>query len=82
MIESKVHIFKFEELKVWQKAVIFAENVIKIIDEIDTPRKHFRLVEQLESASTSVAMNIAEGKGRQTTKEFLITYETQPILWA
>jgi len=71
MIESKVHIFKFEELKVWQKAVIFAENVIKIIDEIDTPRKHFRLVEQLESASTSVAMNIAEGKGRQTTKEFV-----------
>ena len=71
MNDGKGAIFKFEELKVWQKAVIFAENVIKIIDEIETPRKHFRLIEQLESASTSVAMNIAEGKGRQTTKEFI-----------
>ena len=71
MIESKGNIFNFEELKVWQKAVIFAENVIKIIDDIETPRKHYRLIEQLEAASTSVAMNIAEGKGRQTTKEFI-----------
>jgi four helix bundle protein len=71
MIESKGDIFNFEELKVWQKAVIFAENFIKIIDKIETPRKHYRLIEQLEAASTSVAMNIAEGKGRQTTKEFI-----------
>ena len=55
----------------WQKAVLFAEEVILVIDKIETQRKHFRLVEQLESASTSVAMNIAEGKGRQTTKEFI-----------
>ena len=71
MNDGKGTIFKFEELKVWQKAVIFAENVIKITDQIETPRKYFRLIEQLESASTSVAMNIAEGKGRQTTKEFI-----------
>ena len=71
MNDGKGATFNFEELKVWQKAVIFAENVIKIIDELETPRKHFRLIEQLESASTSVAMNIAEGKGRQTTKEFI-----------
>ena len=30
MNDGKGAIFKFEELKVWQKAVIFAENVIKI----------------------------------------------------
>ena len=71
MNDGKGATFNFEELKVWQKAVIFAENVIKIIDELETPRKHFRLVEQLEAAGTSVAMNIAEGKGRQTTKEFI-----------
>jgi four helix bundle protein len=56
---------------VWQKAVLFAEKVIRTIDKLQTPRKHYRLIEQLESASTSVAMNIAEGKGRQTTKEFI-----------
>jgi len=63
--------FKFKELKVWQKAVYFATKVIRAIDDFDTPRKHYRLIEQLEAACTSVAMNIAEGKGRQTTKEFI-----------
>lgn len=64
-------LFSFQDLKVWQKAVLFAEKVIRTIDKFQTPRKHYRLIEQLESAATSVAMNIAEGKGRQTTKEFI-----------
>ena len=64
-------IFSFQDLKVWHKAVQFAKEVIRAIDELDAPRKHYRLIEQFESASTSVAMNIAEGKGRQTTKEFI-----------
>jgi four helix bundle protein len=64
-------IFSFQDLKVWHKAVQFAKEVIRAIDELDAPRKHYRLIEQLESASTSVAMNIAEGKGRQTTREFI-----------
>ena len=63
--------FSFQDLKVWQKAVDFAEKVIRSIDDFDAPRKHYRLIEQLESASTSVALNIAEGKGRQSTKEFI-----------
>jgi len=63
--------FSFEGLKVWQKAIDFAEGVIRLIDSLETPRKHYRLIEQLEAASTSVAMNIAEGKGCQTTKEFI-----------
>jgi len=51
--------------------VFFSERVILTIDDLKAPRKHYRLIEQLESASTSIAMNIAEGKGRQTTKEFI-----------
>jgi len=49
--------FAFEELKVYQRALDFSVAVIDIIDEIETPRKHFRLIEQLESACTSVALN-------------------------
>ena len=64
-------IFTFEDLKVWQKAVDFAELVIKAIDLFETPRKHYRLIEQLEAASTSPSMNIAEGKGRFSKKEFI-----------
>jgi len=71
MIERNDNIFSFQKLKVWQKSILFAEKVIQLIDKLDTDRKHYRLIEQLESASTSVAMNIAEGKGRQTTKEFI-----------
>jgi four helix bundle protein len=63
--------FSFKQLKVWQKAVDFATKVIGTVEEFETSRKHYRLIEQLEAACTSVAMNIAEGKGRQTTKEFI-----------
>jgi len=65
------HHFSFKKLKVWQKAVDFATNVISALEDLESPRKHYRLIEQLEAACTSVAMNIAEGKGRQTTKEFI-----------
>ena len=63
--------FAFEDLLVWQKAIDFAENVIKAIDLFDAPRKHFRIIEQLESAAISVSSNIAEGKGRFSKKEFI-----------
>jgi len=52
--------FSFEELEVWQKAVEFAKLVIELAEKIHTDRKHYRLIEQLEAASTSVAMNIKE----------------------
>ncbi len=71
MKDDDTKLFSFQKLKVWQKAILFAEKVIRTIDTLQTPRKHYRLIEQLESAATSVAMNIAEGKGRQTTKEFI-----------
>ncbi len=61
----------YKDLQVWQKSMAFANDVIQVIDELDTPRKHFRLFEQLEAAVTSIPMNIAEGAGRNSTKEFM-----------
>ena len=63
--------FAFEDLLVWQKSIDFAEAVIKEIDQFDAPRKHFRIIEQLEAAAISVSSNIAEGKGRFSKKEFI-----------
>jgi four helix bundle protein len=63
--------FFFEDLAVWQKAVEFTSAIIDLIEQIDTSRKHYRLIEQLESASASIALNIAEGKGRFSKKEFI-----------
>lgn len=37
--------FSFEDLEVWQKAVDFADKIISIADEMNTGRKHFRLIE-------------------------------------
>ena len=63
--------FQFENLEVWQKAVNFADDILTLLEEFETTRKHYRLFEQMESACTSISMNIAEGKGRYSKKEFI-----------
>ncbi len=63
--------FGFEELEVWQRSVEFADFIIELLENLQTERKHFRLIEQAEAAVTSIAMNIAEGKGRYSKKEFI-----------
>ena len=71
MIGEEAMKFGFEDLEVWDKAVNFAVKVIDTVETISShDRKHYRLFEQVESCSTSVAMNIAEGKGRFSKKEF------------
>ena len=78
----------YKNLIVWQKSIDFAIHVIDMIDNLETDRKHFRLIEQLEASATSVPMNIVEGKGRFTDKDYshyLVTargslYETMTIL--
>jgi len=62
--------FDFKNLLVWQKAICFAKDIILLTNTIDTERKHFRLIENLESAATSISNNIAEDKGRNSQKEF------------
>jgi four helix bundle protein len=64
------YIFPFEKLDVWQLSIDLAEYILGLLDE--WPReKHIRLIGQMEAAATSPAQNIAEGKGRQYTKEFI-----------
>ena len=50
--------FAFENLEVYQRALDFAVAVIDVVDQLDTPKKHYRLIDQLESSSTSLALNI------------------------
>jgi four helix bundle protein len=63
--------FSFEDLEVWQDAVSYADAVLEVMESLNTERKHFRLCEQMEAAVTSISMNIAEGKGRFSKKEFV-----------
>ena len=62
--------FAFEDLVVYQRALDFSVLIINMIDEVKTSRRHYRLIEQLEASCTSIALNIAEGKGRFSKKEF------------
>ena len=55
---------------VWQKSIEFANEIIDLTESLNTTRNHYRLIEQLETAATSISMNITEGKGRFSKKEF------------
>ena len=62
--------FPFEKLEVWQLAVELADFVLGLLESFPA-NKRFRLIGQMEAGVTSVAQNIAEGKGRQYKKEFV-----------
>ena len=62
--------FPFEKLEVWQLSVELADFILKLLESFPA-NKHFRLIGQMEAAVSSVAQNIAEGKGRQYKKEFI-----------
>jgi len=62
--------FPFEKLEVWQLAVDFADYILFLLESFPT-NKHLRLFDQMEAAASSIAQNIAEGKGRQHKKEFI-----------
>ena len=60
--------FKFQTLKVWGKAVEFANVIIEIADNL--PQKYqYSFGDQLRRAGLSVPNNIAEGSGRRQGKE-------------
>ncbi len=80
--------FGYEKLLVWQRSLDWADRILTIAENIGTERKHYRLIEQIKSSCTSVPMNIAEGKGRFSKKEFVhflyiargSLYETMTLL--
>ena len=43
--------FGYEDLEVWKRAVDFAVSVIDVVESLETSRKHFRLLEQIETSS-------------------------------
>lgn len=58
-------IFSHEKLKVYQKALDFIEFTNKVMLEGNNLSAHY----QLDKASTSIPLNIAEGTGKFTNKD-------------
>jgi len=61
--------FRFEELKVWQKALELS-NEIDIAAKTFPKIELFSLVSQIKRAADSVVLNIAEGSTGQSIPEY------------
>ena len=61
--------FRFEDLKIWQKAIDIADELFLIADSLE--KSHlYRFAEQLRGAGLSISNNIAEGSGSNSRKKF------------
>ena len=61
--------FGFKDLQVWNRAVQFAVEVIDIFDDLQCERKHYRLIEQIESSATSIAQPISLGEQEENPRK-------------
>ncbi len=61
--------FKFEELRVWQKAIELATEISLVVKKFPNEEKYI-LASQIQRAADSVALNIAEGSTGQSDPEF------------
>ena len=60
----------YKEFTVWQKAMALAAEVYRLASLL--PKfETYGLADQMRRAAVSVPSNIAEGQGRNTTKEFV-----------
>ena len=61
---------KFEDLDVWKLAHELVLDIYRVTSKFPQEGR-FRLTDQLCRASSSIAMNICEGTGRNTNKDFI-----------
>ena len=58
--------FDHEQLKVYQSSLDFIDNITTILEQVP---KRLAAHDQLDRASTSIPLNIAEGNGKFTSKD-------------
>ena len=61
--------FRFEQLDIWKKAVIYCTKCYKVSERMPK-REKYSLADQLRRAAVSISNNIAEGSGSETKKGF------------
>ncbi len=60
----------YKDLIAWQKAVALVSDIYKVTESFPESEK-FGMLSQLRRAAVSVPANIAEGWGRENTKNYL-----------
>jgi len=61
--------FRFEDLEIFKDAVEFAAEVYEAVERFPDSER-YNLMSQIMRAVNSISLNIAEGSGRGTRKEF------------
>jgi len=60
----------YRDLLIWQKSISLIKKVYAEADKLPKSEE-YNLKQQLKRAIVSVSLNIAEGKNRRTSKEFI-----------
>ena len=63
--------FKYEDLEIWQLALELIKSVYELLKKFPQDEK-YDLVSQGKRAVVSIALNIAEGSGRHTDRDFSV----------
>ena len=63
--------FKYEDLEIWQLAIELVKAVYKLLEKFPKDEK-YGLTSQGKRALVSIALNIAEGSGRHTDRDFSV----------
>lgn len=61
--------FRFEDLEIFKDAIEFAAVVYEAVKRFPDSERYI-LISQIKGAVNSISLNIAEGSGRGTKKEF------------
>ncbi len=62
--------FSFEQLEVYQKSITLIARVYQLTGNFPADER-FGLTSQIRRAANSIALNIAEGKGRSSDRDFV-----------
>ena len=60
--------FRFHNFEIYKKSRVLHRAIVELTKEI--PNKHYYLKDQILRASLSINLNIAEGAGRRSDREF------------
>lgn len=59
----------YTKLEIWKDSILLIKTIYEIVEQLPKSEE-YNLKSQMKRAVVSVALNIAEGKSRQTAKDF------------
>lgn len=69
MLDKKISMHNFRELKIWQEAMEITKLTFKLSKKFPSSEM-YGLTSQINRSAVSIPSNIAEGAGRNSNKEF------------